>query len=60
MTSRQPIDHWAPATPTPVTGCATCQALSRRRAEATAANDRSAVSDANVLLRKHAAKHHHP
>lgn len=55
--TRQQNDNWPPL-PAPVAGCATCQALQRRRAEARAAGDRSGVSDANVLLRKHAAQQH--
>lgn len=58
MARRRQVDHWPPATPTPVAGCVTCDQLARQRAAAVRANDRSAVSDANVLLRKHAARQH--
>jgi hypothetical protein len=44
--------------PAPVPGCAACEELAARRDEARAAFDRSAETDANVLLRQHQAREH--
>jgi hypothetical protein len=44
--------------PSPVPGCATCEALALRRDRARAAFDGSAVTDANVLLRQHQRAEH--
>ena len=58
MSARQQVDNWPPPVPLLVPGCATCERLGRQRAEASSRGDRSAVSDANVLLRKHTAAQH--
>ncbi|MGW0496767.1 DUF7848 domain-containing protein [Streptomyces sp. NPDC003007] len=44
--------------PLPVRGCAACEELAARRDTARAAFDGSAVTDANVLLRKHQREEH--
>ncbi|WP_432139445.1 MULTISPECIES: hypothetical protein [unclassified Streptomyces] len=44
--------------PQPVPGCATCAELLVLREAARAAYDRSAETDANVLLRRHQRKDH--
>lgn len=44
--------------PRPVPGCATCLKLGRLREAARAAYDRSAETDANVLLRQHQRQEH--
>ncbi|MEU3849547.1 hypothetical protein [Streptomyces sp. NPDC029554] len=44
--------------PLPVRGCAVCEELSVRRDRARAAFDASAVTDTNVLLRKHQREEH--
>ncbi|TWV52820.1 hypothetical protein FRZ03_10925 [Streptomyces misionensis] len=44
--------------PRPVPGCSTCLTLAERRAAARAEYDRSAETDANVLLRKHQRQEH--
>lgn len=44
--------------PRPVTGCAACAELSGLRAAARADHDRSAETDANVLLRQHQREAH--
>jgi len=46
--------------PVPVPGCATCDELDRLRQAARAAHDRSAETDANVLLRQHRRAEHRP
>lgn len=46
--------------PTPVPGCTTCADLERRRHTARAAHDRSAETDADVLLRQHRREAHRP
>ncbi|MFR9796735.1 hypothetical protein ACL02U_12640 [Streptomyces sp. MS06] len=47
-----------PAPPSPVPGCRTCADLSVCRYEARAVGDRSAETDANVLLRRHLGRNH--
>ena len=44
--------------PVPVTGCTACAELAVRRDEARARYDRSAETDANVLLRHHQRREH--
>ncbi|MFD9114796.1 DUF7848 domain-containing protein [Streptomyces bottropensis] len=44
--------------PVPVPGCAACADLAERRDEARARYDRSAETDANVLLRHHQRREH--
>ncbi|UUU24212.1 DUF7848 domain-containing protein [Streptomyces sp. DSM 40750] len=44
--------------PVPVPGCVTCAELAVRRDEARARYDRSAETDANVLLRHHQRRDH--
>ncbi|SFC16649.1 hypothetical protein [Streptomyces aidingensis] len=44
--------------PTAVKGCATCTHLDRFRQRASAAGDGSAVSDANVRMRRHQKAEH--
>lgn len=44
--------------PQPVDGCATCAHLAQFRRRAAAAGDGSAVSDANVRLRRHREAEH--
>lgn len=44
--------------PVPVPGCETCAELAVRREEALARYDRSAETDANVLLRHHQRRDH--
>ncbi|MBL1081764.1 hypothetical protein JK359_07175 [Streptomyces actinomycinicus] len=44
--------------PRPVPGCAACLELGERREAARVAYDRSAETDANVLLRQHQRKEH--
>lgn len=44
--------------PHPVPGCAACAELAERRETARARDDRSAESDANVLLRQHRRREH--
>ncbi|MFJ5973953.1 hypothetical protein [Streptomyces sp. NPDC093060] len=44
--------------PTPVPGCPSCAELAGRREEARAVYDRSAETDANVLLRQHQRQEH--
>lgn len=44
--------------PVPVPGCTTCAELGVRRDEARARYDRSAETDANVLLRHHQRREH--
>ncbi|KFG10411.1 MULTISPECIES: hypothetical protein [Streptomyces] len=44
--------------PVPVPGCAACAELAVRRGEARARYDRSAETDANVLLRHHQRREH--
>ncbi len=44
--------------PVPVPGCAACAELDVRRGEARARYDRSAETDANVLLRHHQRREH--
>ncbi|MEU6507661.1 MULTISPECIES: hypothetical protein [unclassified Streptomyces] len=44
--------------PRPVPGCAACLTLAERRESARAAYDRSAETDANVLLRQHQRQEH--
>ncbi len=44
--------------PVPVNGCAACAELAVRRDEARARYDRSAETDANVLLRHHQRREH--
>jgi hypothetical protein len=44
--------------PAPVPGCAACEELAARRDKARAAFDASAVTDANVLLRRHQREVH--
>ncbi|KUL28344.1 hypothetical protein [Streptomyces regalis] len=45
--------------PAPVAGCAECEELAVRRAQARAEFDGSAETDANVLLRQHRRREHH-
>ncbi|MFF9770471.1 hypothetical protein ACF1GT_28485 [Streptomyces sp. NPDC014636] len=52
-----PLDD-ASRPPRPVPGCASCLELAERREAARQAHDRSAESDANVLLRQHQRKEH--
>lgn len=52
-----PLDD-AVRPPRPVPGCAACQELAERREAARVAYDRSAETDANVLLRQHQWKEH--
>ncbi|AYN40649.1 hypothetical protein D9753_19090 [Streptomyces dangxiongensis] len=44
--------------PRPVPGCAACAELAERREDARTAYDRSAETDANVLLRQHRRQEH--
>ncbi|MGJ5754915.1 hypothetical protein FB563_3121 [Streptomyces puniciscabiei] len=44
--------------PRPVPGCPACLALAERRDAARAAYERSAETDANVLLRQHQRQEH--
>ncbi|SDN10274.1 hypothetical protein SAMN04487981_103574 [Streptomyces sp. cf386] len=44
--------------PVPVVGCAECESLAVRRAQARAEFDGSAATDANVLLRRHQRREH--
>ncbi|POX44751.1 hypothetical protein [Streptomyces sp. Ru72] len=46
--------------PLPVRGCATCEELAGLREAALAVHDRSAETDANVLLRQHQRTEHRP
>jgi hypothetical protein len=46
--------------PRPVPGCAACAELVERRQAARDAYDRSAETDANVLLRQHQRQEHRP
>ncbi|MFF8994137.1 hypothetical protein ACF09H_30290 [Streptomyces sp. NPDC014983] len=46
--------------PRPVPGCSTCLTLAERREVAQAEYDRSAETDANVLLRTHQRQEHRP
>lgn len=46
--------------PLPFRGCPTCGELDRRRDRARAEYDRSAETDANVLMRQHQRKEHRP
>lgn len=48
-------DVWPLAEPAPVDGCGRCAELAAGRTAARAAGDLSAVSDANVLIRRHPA-----
>ncbi|WP_435613174.1 hypothetical protein [Streptomyces sp. bgisy159] len=52
------IDDDLSRPPQPVPGCATCAELLVLREAARAAYDRSAETDANVLLRRHQRKDH--
>ncbi|KOV76198.1 MULTISPECIES: hypothetical protein [unclassified Streptomyces] len=52
-----PLDD-AGRPPRPVPGCAVCLELAERRETARVAYDRSAETDANVLLRQHQRKEH--
>ncbi|KOV95042.1 hypothetical protein [Streptomyces sp. NRRL B-3648] len=52
-----PLDE-AGRPPRPVPGCAACLELAEQREEARVAYDRSAESDANVLLRQHQRTEH--
>jgi hypothetical protein len=49
-----------PRQPQPHPGCPECRSLARARSAARASADRSAVSDANVLLRLHQEAAHRP
>jgi anti-sigma regulatory factor (Ser/Thr protein kinase) len=51
-------DLFPPPDPAPVDGCSACAGLVEARAAARTAHDRSAASDANVLLRRHLAEAH--
>ncbi|WP_416970512.1 hypothetical protein [Streptomyces sp. 4F14] len=44
--------------PSPVPGCAECLSLGTARRNARSTHDYSAVTDANVLLRRHLAEAH--
>ncbi|GCB47000.1 hypothetical protein [Streptomyces sp. NL15-2K] len=55
-TSRQLDDVSLP--PVPLPGCATCEEFAARREAARAGFDRSAETDANVLLRQHQRRDH--
>lgn len=46
--------------PEPVPGCAGCRLLDQTRERAAARGDGSAVTDANVKLRRHHAQEHAP
>ncbi|MFI5686839.1 hypothetical protein [Streptomyces sp. NPDC051636] len=46
--------------PAPVRGCPTCEELAGLREAAQAVHDRSAETDANVLLRQHQRQEHRP
>ncbi|GLX51206.1 hypothetical protein Shyhy01_41560 [Streptomyces hygroscopicus subsp. hygroscopicus] len=46
--------------PRPVPGCSACLTLAERREVARAEYDRSAETDANVLLRTHQRQEHRP
>ncbi|GAA1501168.1 hypothetical protein [Streptomyces synnematoformans] len=46
-------DMWPQSAPVPVPGCGRCGELAEARTAARARCDWSAVSDANVLLRRH-------
>jgi hypothetical protein len=48
---------WTPPEPVPVAGCAECASLAGLRGGARARGDMSAVSDCNVLLRRHQEAH---
>ncbi|MET8559081.1 hypothetical protein ABZV75_00265 [Streptomyces flaveolus] len=52
-----PLDE-ASRPPRPVPGCAACLELAERREAARVAYDRSAETDANVLLRQHQRREH--
>lgn len=52
-----PVDA-AGRPPRPVPGCAACLALAERREAARGVYDRSAETDANVLLRQHQRQEH--
>ncbi|MCS0600572.1 hypothetical protein NX794_04905 [Streptomyces sp. LP11] len=52
-----PLDE-ASRPPRPVPGCASCAELAERREDARDVFDRSAESDANVLLRQHQGQEH--
>jgi hypothetical protein len=51
------LGGWPPV-PAPVRGCVTCERLEYDRAHAQRTGDGAALSDANVLLRRHAAEQH--
>lgn len=55
----QPVELnlWPERAATPVEGCATCAELVTERVRARAQGDMSAVSDCNVLLRRHRDGH---
>ncbi|MEU0335745.1 hypothetical protein [Streptomyces sp. NPDC006193] len=53
-----PLPGDAVRPPRPVPGCAVCLRLAERREAARAAYDRSAETDADVLLRRHHGKEH--
>lgn len=58
---RQPphlAQHFPEPAPVPVPGCTECGRLAAIRREAAAMLDRSAVTDANVMLRAHQATAH--
>ncbi len=44
--------------PAPVPGCSECLGLANRRQNARSVSDHSAVTDANVYLRRHLAAQH--
>ncbi|AKH83150.1 hypothetical protein AA958_13915 [Streptomyces sp. CNQ-509] len=46
-------DAWPLVEPEPVAGCGRCAELAAGRTASRASGDLSAVSDANVLLRRH-------
>ncbi|WP_181787816.1 hypothetical protein [Streptomyces phytophilus] len=48
-------DGWPLAEPAPADGCGRCAELAAGRTFARASGDLSAVSDANVLIRRHPA-----
>ncbi|KOV66374.1 hypothetical protein [Streptomyces sp. MMG1121] len=56
----KPLEDWEDLSrpPRPVPGCPACVRLGERREAARAAYDRSAETDANVLLRQHQRQEH--
>jgi hypothetical protein len=58
VTLRQRDEGELSRPPVPVPGCAACAELAVRRDEARARHDRSAETDANVLLRHHRRREH--